>query len=142
MTFELNNSDDVIDIRDVIARFEELESEREDLESVIADDESDDAQTALTNWDDEHFGELELLRGLLKDLESYGGDEEWRGNSYPLQLIHPDYFTKYVRELLVDCGDIPADLPDYVEIDWDATADNVRVNYSIVDVDGVEYFYR
>lgn len=130
---------DVIDVRDIIARYEELESE-----SVIFSDESDDdARTAAwraANPDD--AAELAALRDILAELAGYGGDEQWRGDWYPVTLICDSHFTDYARELLEDCGTVPADLPSWVEIDRDATARNVRVDYTPVEIDGVTYWYR
>ena len=44
--------------------------------------------------------------------------------------------------MLIDCGTIPADLPSWVEIDWDATAHNVKVDYNTVDINGGTYWFR
>ena len=36
----------------------------------------------------------------------------------------------FVRQLLEDCGDIPKDLPPYIDIDWSSTANNVMQDYT------------
>ncbi len=59
-----------------------------------------------------------------------------------MTLIRDSHFTNYVSEMLIDCGEIPENLPHYIEIDWDATARNVQVDYNAVDIDGVTYWYR
>ena len=82
-----------------------------------------------------------ILAGLLDALRGNGGDEHWRGDWYPITLIREDYFAEYARDLVDDCGELPA-IPSYVVIDWEATADNLRVDYSEVDVDGIAYLYR
>jgi len=79
---------------------------------------------------------------MLDDLKGNGGDEQWRGDWYPVTLIHDSHFTDYAREMLEDCGDIPRDIPHYIEIDWDATARNIRVDYTPTEIDGVTYWYR
>lgn len=112
---------DVLDVRDIIERVEELRDDRENC---------DDA------------AELSELEELLGDLAGYGGDEQWQGDWYPVILVRDSYFVDYARELLEDCGDIPRDLPHYLEIDWDATARNIRVDYSAVEFRGVTYWYR
>lgn len=135
---------DVIDVRDIIARFEELETARDDFTAPNRDG----YQTSIgadeiwvaTNPDD--AAELTALRDILAKLAGYGGDEQWRGDWYPVTLICDFHFTDYARELLEDCGTVPADLPSWVEIDWDATARNVRVDYTPVEIDGVTYWYR
>lgn len=123
----IDNTQDIIDVRDVIERVETLEDEC-DPTSVLA--------TNITR------AELKRLRTLLEDLKGRGGDEQWCGDWYPVTLIRRSYWVKYVQELLEDCGEIPRNLPHYIAIDWDATASNIKVDYSSVDVGGVEYLYR
>ena len=115
---------DVIDVRDIIARFEELEP---DVDNI---------------GEGEHIAEWKALTAILYQLKGYGGDEQWRGDWYPVTLVRDSYFTYYAREMLEDCGTIPRDLPTWVEIDWDATARNVRVDYTPVEIDGSTYWYR
>ena len=57
-------------------------------------------------------------------------------------LIAEDDFEEYVEELVTDCGYISKDLPSWIEIDWKATANNVRQDYSEVDFRGTTYLYR
>jgi hypothetical protein len=160
MTTKLNTQD-TIDVRDIIARFEELEKIREsyveaieDLESVADDTDADaderkafadleGARADLISWDNSPMGqELQTLTVLLADLEGNGGDEQWCDDWYPITLIRDSYFQTYAKELIEDCGDIPRDLPDYIEIDWQATAENIRVDYTPSEIDGVTYWYR
>jgi hypothetical protein len=128
MTTKIDNTQDIIDVRDIIERYEELVV----LTSEIV---PGDAHEALAS---EHG----TLEDLLIDLEGNGGDEEWRGDWYPVTLIRDSYFQTYARELLEDCGDIPRDLPDYIAIDWQTTADNIRVDYTACEIDGITYWYR
>jgi len=116
---------DTIDVRDIIARFMELEELQEQGEYTETPD-----------------CELQTLTAILQFLEGEGGDEQWRGDWYPMLLIRESYFTEYARELLEDCGTIPRDLPSWVIIDWEATADNVQVDYTPVEIDGITYWYR
>lgn len=60
--------DDMIDVRDIIARVEALEADDSVQAAIDALDENDDAS------------ELVALRELLRDLEGAGGDEQWRGD--------------------------------------------------------------
>lgn len=66
-TKEITNSDDVIDVRDVIARVEQLE----ELPERDADSEDED------EYEPERE-ELVRLTALLDELRGNGGDEEWR----------------------------------------------------------------
>lgn len=112
---------DIIDVRDIIERYEELEAEPDGLP---------DAEERCA------------LAALLDDLKGNGGDEQWRGDWYPVTLIRESYFTDYTRELCEDCGYIPKDFPHWIEIDWEATSRNVLVDYSSTEIDGVTYYYR
>ena len=127
MTNKLNTQD-TIDVRDIIARYESVEN------AVTASD----ADTVSANT----LAEALTLGALLDDLKGNGGDEQWRGDWYPGSLIRDSYFQTYARELLEDCGDIPRDLPAYIQIDWAATARNIRMDYLSCEIDSVIYWYR
>lgn len=117
---DVDNTQDCLDVRDVIERYERLG----------------------TDHDPDDNEEYENLKTLLKDLQGNGGDHDWRGDWYPGTLIRHSYFVEYCEELVKDIGDMPRDIPSYLVIDWDATADNLKVDYQSVDFDGVEYYYR
>jgi hypothetical protein len=126
-----SNNDDVIDSRDIIARIEELQdmgaNERR-IEHPDLEPSEDDA---------EELRELDALRSLQEEAEGYTSDWE-----YGATLIRESYFEDYCQEMLEDIGDLPKDLPGYLVIDWEATADNLRVDYTEVDFDGVAYLVR
>jgi hypothetical protein len=136
----ISNTDDVIDSRDVIERIEELEGERDALVEAIADagaDFLDETQKELADWDEENKAELDALKALVEEAEGYAPG--WR---YGAALVRDSYFEDYARELLEDIGDIPRNLPHYIEIDWEATARNIQVDYTAVNFDGVCYWVR
>ena len=140
MTNTISNIDDVIDSRDVIARIEELESERADLVSEAEDytnAAADESKDALKAWDEENAEELKALKGLASEAEGYSDDWE-----YGATLVRGSYFVDYCRELVSDIGDIPKEIPSYIEIDWDATAANIMADYTSADFDGVTYYVR
>ena len=116
---------DIIDVRDIIERVEELESLQEAGEYTETPD-----------------CELQQLQSILSELAGYGGDEQWRGDWYPITLIRNDYFVEYVIDLAKDVGDVPQNLPSYLEIDWEASANNVQQDYSFVNVGENTYWYR
>src|SRR5574343_1260615 len=134
MTIETStmHMDDIIDVRDIIERIEELESLKDDHE----------AEPDGGHWSDEDAQELRTLTDIMDDLKGYGGDEQWRGDWYPVTLIRESYFADYCQDLVIDCGGLPASIPDYLVIDWEATARNLKVDYSEVEIDGVTFFYR
>lgn len=133
-TTTLDLSADVIDARDIIARFEELESNLEGLTSL----EDAQAQGLQSDWE-----EMGVLGTILEELAGMGGDEQWRGDWYPVTLIRDSYFRTYAEELADDCGLIPRDAAwPLTCIDWEQAARELRYDYSGVDIDGVTYWTR
>lgn len=146
---DLDLTTDIIDIRDIIERFEELETELVSIYNEQAseddqahDSEDDDFITWLAGLDTEEAQEFKQLQDILEELKGCGGDEQFRGDWYPITLIREDYFTEYCIELVQDVGDLPRDLPTYLEIDWEKTADNLRHDYSWVSIGDNDYLYR
>jgi hypothetical protein len=137
-TDEISNSDDIIDSRDVIARIEHLESEL--LDAGTAFDLEKDELTGTTHDRgdlQELQDELDKLKALQEEAEPYAPD--WQ---YGATLIRDSYFVEYCEDLVKDIGDVPRELPHYIAIDWDATAENIKVDYTSVDFDGVTYWIR
>ena len=149
----ISNTEDIIDSRDVIKEIEELEGEIESLKEYAdeaitafleadADDQDDaagdrdDALEAVIEWESEN---LEYLTDLKNLASEGGGCEDW---VHGATLINEDYFTDYCKELCEDIGELPRDLPGYIVIDWDATAENLRADYSHADFGGETYLIR
>jgi hypothetical protein len=137
-----SNTDDLIDSRDIIERIKELNTERARWVEEQAGEEvaAADFPAWAELWTSAHLddaAELAALQKLAEEAEGYADD--W---THGVTLIHDDYFTDYAREMLEDCGTSPRDLPTWVEIDWEATARNVRTDYTYVDFDGVTYWVR
>lgn len=124
MTANLTNTADTIDLRDVIARVEELEAEQ----PLVSDDD---------------LAELDMLKRLLEECKGNGGDEEWDGDWYPVTLIRESYFTEYAQELAEDIGavDAKATWPNNC-IDWDHAACELMMDYTGIEFDGVTYYCR
>lgn len=118
MSNEFSNMDDVIDVRDIIARYEEIE----------------DTEAA------DELEELATLTGILSELDGMGGDEQWRGDWYPVTLIRNSYFENAMDEMLDDIGELPKDLPYYLSITVDYHA--LQMDYSSIEIDGVTYWTR
>lgn len=167
MTDSIDNSQDIIDSRDVIARIEELEDERAsavihticthcelDIEgSEDSDDWRDRGNNSRCN-DDEHAHEppadtrgeldcydreeLDALRALAEEAEGYAAD--WNHGE---ALIRDTYFTEYAMQMAEDIGAIDRDATwpaNY--IDWDAAAEALKQDYTCVEFDGVDYWIR
>ena len=115
----IDNTDSIIDSRDVIERIAELSDIR------------------FSELDENEKSELHALQELARQ----GADDasDWH---YVATFIHADYFTEYTKELLNDIGYLPADMPDWIVIDWRKTADNIKADYTEVDFDGETYYVR
>lgn len=134
-TREITNSEDVIDVRDVIARVEHLEQLRQPGPVDLGDD-NDTDQDVL-------FAELATLESLLADLEGNGGDEQWRGSWYPVTLIRESYTQDYAQETAEDCGMINSEVtwPNNC-IDWERATEEFLMDYTSTEFEGVTYYYR
>jgi hypothetical protein len=151
-TTEIDNSQDIIDSRDIIARIEELEEletacndAREELEAAEKEEDAENIETArdAVETADALFSaeerlELAALRKLAEDAE---GCADWK---YGETLIRESYWEAYCQELCKDIGDIPQNLPWYIEnhIDWGGVAREISMDYTDVDFDGVTYKIR
>lgn len=111
--------------------FDEIEIYLNDEASeYIKQEERDDF---LSYWEDEYQQIIEIDK-----VEDEVGSEF----EYGCLLIKEDDFEDYVRELLVDSGDIPKDFPCWIEIDWEATSENVKRDYSELEYKGDTYYFR
>ena len=121
MTKTIDNSQDVIDSRDVIERIEELEG---------------DVEAELANDDD--LAELKALKALAEEAEGYAAD--WK---YGEALIRDSYFKEYAQQLADDIGAVSSDAtwPNNC-IDWDEATRLLQQDYTEVDFDGVAYWIR
>ena len=127
---------------DIIDALGDLTTEREEYASALAllpDGVSDDAKEMLmqhTGWSPEQEEEWVLLG----EYNNIGEDSssEWTDGTV---LIPVSGFTDYVQQLVEEIGDLPRNLPTYVEIDWAATAENLKCDYSVITLDE-EYCVR
>jgi len=141
---DISNSDDIIDSRDVMARIlelEEMEAEeaeyRESIEAKIeAGEPFEDSTFELFDEDDAE--ELRILRELAEQGGGYAPD--W---IYGETMIRDSYFEEYAQELAWDV------IPGLDEmswplnrIDWEAAADDLKVDYTAISFDGVTYWIR
>lgn len=155
MKNDIDNTQDMLDVRDIIAHFEGLETallERFNEQQVMEGDdtETDDVESAhFINWlaqaraDDEEAEEYFLLKKLLEDMaDNGGGDEEWRNAWYPVTLIQDSYFEDAMDEMVEDCygNQYTKELPSFMTITLDYNA--LQMDYTSVEYDGVTYWYR
>ena len=128
-------ADDIIDVRDIIARAEYLEDR--------APQTPEDVMPGTGAEREAEAAELDTLTVLLDQLNGAGGDEQWRGDWYPVTLIRDDYFRTYAQELAEECCMIPdaAAWPARC-IDWAQAARELRMDYTSVTYAGVNYWTR
>ena len=131
-------NEDTFDSREVIERIDELTSE-----FVDATD-SDPADTmSIDDWAlglcEDDATELVALIELREACGDYMGTNEWEDGE---TFIHEDYFTAYCMEMLTDIGYLPADLPSWIVIDEDETADNMKEDYTAFEFMGSTYYAR
>ena len=111
--------------------------------SIIETFLNDEASESITKEDREEFfeymsDEYNSIREI-NELESDMSSCEW---SYGLTLIPEDDFEDIIKQDLKDCGYISKDLPSWIEIDWEATANNIKVDYGEVEFRGETYLFR
>ena len=82
--------------------------------------------------------ELEELESLKEEIS----DNSYEGFEYGIQLIHENDIDDYLHELLIDCSYIPKDTPSWIEIDWDATYDNMKQDYGEIELNGNTFYVR
>lgn len=135
---EVNNRQDVLDSRDIQKRIDELESDinllKDELEELLDEAEEDRDTDRIGEIEEEIVNIKSELKPLLELADA--GIPDWK---YGTTLIHEDYWVKFVQDI---CEDISGPIPDYIVVDWEATADNIAQDYSQIDYDGETYYYR
>jgi hypothetical protein len=115
---------DVIDVRDIIEEYEEF------------------AGSEL-KWHEIDHNRWGILGDILAALRGQGGDHDWDGSRFPVTLIRDSYFKTYAQEFAEDIGAISRDSawPNDC-IDWNMAARDLQMDYSSVEIDGIDYWYR
>ena len=140
----------MLDTRDLLERREELKQQvldsflenfphyeemTNDFEDILFEEEE------IQSWKEYWLDEIEEITDIEKledEVNDYAGDNFEDG----IYLIVEDDFEDFVEQDLEDCGYIPKDFPTWIEIDWKATANNVRQDYTEVKFRGTSYLYR
>jgi len=127
MAYEQNTpGDDIIDLRDVVTKRDELIERRDDK----------DQEDPL---DEDEVTYLESVKALEDEI---GEDLDSAADNEPV-MISDDYFTAYAEQLADDIGaiDSNAEWP-LNHIDWEAAADELKADYTEVAFGGTDYFHR
>jgi hypothetical protein len=165
MSANFDWGDDIIDSRDVITRLEEFQDEFDLLESALEDAKDDlmahrmdnldfvenedeplvmaveEAQEALDQFNQSFDkDELDTLVEVNRDAEHA---PDW---IYGTSLILESYFTDYIKDLIGDCYEEPKGLDSWpwnnMSMDWEAAAEEAKVDYFDIEVEGYTYFIR
>lgn len=125
------NWDDVVDSRDIVARVAELVEERD----AYTEDQPNGWWPGVYP---EEFRELQQLTELLGELRDVGGDSPEDG----MTLVRESHWVNYAQELAEDVCEI-----DFSQltwpltcIDWEQAADELRMDYTTVTWDGVDFY--
>ena len=122
MSNKIDNTQDIIDSRDIIARIEELEG--------------------IENQGSEEAQELAILLKVQEQAEDCADYQ------YGEVLIRESYFTDYIKELIDDCYELPKEFNSgawpwrHMTLDYEAAADEAQCDYTWIDFDGVDYLIR
>lgn len=136
MTRTIDNTADILDSRDVIARIEELTSERDGFVIGAPDGTETPAPEQWAEENPDESDELAALEKLADEASPYSDDWE-----YGSPLIRDSYFRDYAEELAEDIGAVNKDAtwPNNF-IDWESATDALKQDYTSVEFDGVTYW--
>ena len=118
-----------------LENFPHYEEMINDFEDILFEEEE------IQSWKEYWLDEIEEITDIEKledEVNDYAGDNFEDG----VYLIVEDDFEDFVEQDLEDCGYIPKDFPTWIEIDWEATANNVRQGYTEVEFRGITYLFR
>ena len=118
-----------------LENFPHYEEMTNDFEDILFEEEE------IQSWKEDWLDEIEEITDIEKledEVNEYAGDNFEDG----VYLIVEDDFEDFVEQDLEDCGYIPKDFPTWIEIDWEATANNVRQDYTEVEFRGTTYLFR
>lgn len=117
---------DTFDSREIIDRIAELED----------DNTNDDGEIVFA--DAEEKIEYDMLKNIEEDVSGYA--EDWE---YGTTFISDRYFQDYAQEFAEDIGAIDRDAAWPLQhIDWEAAADELKMDYTSVTIQGEDYWYR
>lgn len=156
-TWEILNSDEVIDTRNIINRMNDMRNEHTTWHG------EEESPIPLGDWPADARAEYETLAAIIEAVET--GCTWGNPNSGEcIALVRHSYFTEYVREEYAElhCGDglyavpegeiyslpkpvkwerLVRELPQLDFVDWEAVAQHDRRYYAEVEYCGVPYLF-
>lgn len=137
---------DIIDTRDLIREREELLAECE-CDACGGLGEHGNGDTCATCGGSGHANSASDMpeddpdRARVEAIEEASTEiSEWESGE---TLIPESEFTEYAQQLAEDIGAISSDAQWPLSyIDWERAADALRMDYSVIEIDGTDYLYR
>ena len=129
------NLEEYKDKEEFYAACAELHKDEEDAELMFQDFEGfpekfyceSGLPEELFDWLALDDNEKEILEAYI---EATGDASATLDNANDAYYGHFDSDVDFTQQLLEDCGDRPKDLPNYIVIDWEATARQIMWDYS------------
>jgi cell division septum initiation protein DivIVA len=125
---------------DGVAAVEFTDTALEDAEAALQDAEDGlkEAEAELKSWLEDYEEELRALQELCDEGEGYCPD--WR---YGVGLIRDSYFQQYAMDFADDIGAINREnhWPNNC-INWEQAADDLKMDYTSLEFEGVTYWAR
>ena len=135
-----------LDTRDLETRRDELKQDiLDDWNEKFEDNQLDDYEDIPLNSEvEEEEDFINYWKSEREEIEKINQVEDEVGSefSYGCTLIDEDDFEDSCRELCEEVGYISKDFPSWIEIDWEATSDNMRDDYSELEYQGTTYLFR
>ena len=135
----------ILDSRDLITKRDNMKEEIYD--SFI--EEFPQYEDMTESYEDIRFEEEELISWLeywqqdkehIEEIDELETDIDGFGSG--VSLIDEDCFVDFIQEDLESIGEVPKNLPCYIVVDWDATADNLKDSYQEISYQGNTYLVR
>lgn len=131
--FDSITASDVFDVRDVFERLDYLND-------ILEDATEEQAETSGLS---DEWSERVKISTFLDDVRRHGGDAQYNGDWYPAFFVADSHFTDYAREFADDVGAVNRDLEwPYTCIDWEKAAQELQTDYSSINIDGADFWYR
>ena len=135
----------IIDTRDLI---EERDASLEELRAFLYDlykieiEKFEDLKK-LNDFQKGKYKEDKDILQLINIITEINNLEEEVGTEfqYGVTLISKNYFVDYVKDFVTDCGYIPRNLPHWIEVNWESTAENLKVDYIETVFRDLEFYF-
>lgn len=137
---ELTDIEEEIESHEDYFDFDDVDCDDDDYDEAYEDAKAVDLAKLEARRDDlreELASEIEELK-MWEDMRDDNCGIAWCGG---ITFIHEDAFEDYIREECRESGCFGDDFPWWIAVDWEATADNRKSDYSVTEVGGETYYH-